>query len=202
VIYNDSNPHVSLVKLAHGLIKEKVKPGDIVIDATVGNGHDTVFLLDLVKPNGRVYGFDIQQTAIDSALTNLQDKPFIENLTLIRASHAEMCENIPPTYHGKISAVMFNLGFLPGGDKEIITQAGSTLIAVDSARLLLSANGIITILAYPGHEGGEIETDQVKNWCLALDPRLYEAKLLESDLNNPSAPKLFVVNKISQRKNK
>ncbi len=80
-----------------------------------------------------------------------------------------MAEKIPVQYHGKISAIMFNLGYLPGGDKTIITLANSTLLALNGASRLLSAGGIITLLAYPGHDGGDIETVQVKNWCEQLD---------------------------------
>lgn len=196
VISNVTKPPISLVKLAHSLIKNKVKSGDIVIDATLGNGHDTLFLLGLVKPNGKVFGFDIQQTAIDSARSILQDHLFTHCLTLVHASHAKMGDYIPLPYHGKISAVMFNLGYLPGGDKRIITQADSTLVALSCACQLLSASGIITVLAYPGHEGGEVETEQVKNWCLNLDPGQYQVRQFENHPENPSAPKLFVVSKI------
>lgn len=196
MIFNVFKQPTSLVKLAQSLINDKVKSGDIVIDATVGNGHDTAFLLDLVKPNGKVFGFDIQDAAIASTRAIFQDTPYMAGLTLIHGSHENMGETIPMAYHGNISAVMFNLGYLPGGDKRIITQANSTLAALASASQLLSTDGIITVLAYPGHEGGEMETDQVKHWCLTLDPESYQVKLFESRPDNPSAPKLFVVSKI------
>jgi len=195
VISNDTKPPISLVKLAHSLIKAKVKSDDSVIDATVGNGHDTLFLLELVGAKGKVFGFDIQGAAIDSARAILQGTSLLECLTLIQASHAKMGENIPPSYHSKISAVMFNLGYLPGGDKRIITQTDSTLAALSCASQMLITNGIITVLAYPGHEGGEIETDQVKRWCLALDPEHYQVKLFESQPDKTSAPKLFAITK-------
>ncbi len=190
-------PSISLVKLAHSLVKGKVKSGDIAIDATVGNGYDTLFLLELVKPMGKIYGFDIQQSAIDSAKKKLQGQSTAQCLTLFCANHADMPNKIPTDYHGKINAVMFNLGYLPGSDKRIITHTETTLTALFAACNMLSDNGIITIIAYPGHEGGENETDRVKNWCLALDPSHFEAQLFESQNENPSAPKLFVVNKIS-----
>jgi tRNA1(Val) A37 N6-methylase TrmN6 len=196
VISNASNPPASLVKLAHRLIKAKVKSGDIVIDATVGNGHDTLFLQGLVSPKGKVFGFDIQQAALDSTQAILQGNQTMECVTLIHTNHADMRKYIASPYHGNISAVMFNLGYLPGGDKRIITQTDSTLAALSSAKQLLSIDGIITILAYPGHEGGETETDQVKNWCLNLDPKRYQVNLFESQPDKPSAPKLFAITKM------
>lgn len=191
----DSKQPISLVKLAHNLIKDKVNPGDIVVDATVGNGYDTRFLLELVGRKGTVYGFDIQQASIDSARNLLQSYLMTDCLTLIHASHAEIHKFISSAYHGKISAVMFNLGYLPGGDKRIITQAESTLAALASASQLLSDSGIITALAYPGHEGGEMETDQVKNWCRSLDPAHFKVDLFESQPYKTSAPQLFTITK-------
>jgi tRNA A58 N-methylase Trm61 len=196
VISNDFKPRISLVKLAHSLIKEKVKYGDIVIDATVGNGHDTLFLLGLVKPGGKVFGFDIQQSAINATQNKVEKHPFAECVSLINASHEKMSECVSMDYRRKISAVIFNLGYLPGSDKRIITQANTTLAALASASELLSVSGIITILAYPGHEGGEIEADQVKNWCLSLDSTQYQVDQYESHSDKLSAPKLFVVKKI------
>ena len=118
-----------------------------------------------------------------------------ECLTLIHASHADMAEKIPVQYHGKISAIMFNLGYLPGGDKSIITQTDSTLTALNIASRMLSSNGIITILAYPGHQGGDLETDQVKNWCEQLDEDQFKISIVYSSENKESAPRLFVIRK-------
>jgi 16S rRNA C1402 N4-methylase RsmH len=126
---------ISLVNVAHNHIREVLRPGDIAIDATVGNGHDTLFLVGQVNPSGRVFGFDIQQAAIDStwlkAKAQGDGSPSSEILTLMQASHADMDDKIPRQYHGNISAVMFNLGYLPGGDKRIITRTDSTLTALN-----------------------------------------------------------------------
>lgn len=192
---NASKQPISLVKLAHSLVQAKVKPGDAVIDATVGNGHDTAFLLDLVKPNGKVFGFDIQKTALESTLINLGETPYQESLSLIHASHTEMAQNIPVAYYGKISAVMFNLGYLPRGDKRIITQAESTLVAFSAAIQMLSPKGIITVLAYPGHEGGKQEAEQVREWCrqLSLTAKHFQVVEHECLSNKAFAPILYEI---------
>jgi hypothetical protein len=197
VISNVLQQPISLVKLAHSLVKGKVKPGDIVIDATVGNGFDTQFLLELVKPAGKVFGFDIQLTAIESTKNKLMKVSTDQCLGLFCASHVEMARKVPADYHGTINAVMFNLGYLPGSDKRIITQAESTLAALSAACKLISTNGIITILAYPGHKGGEIEADHIKQWCLTLNAENFEATLFDTQTDKSSAPRLFVVHKIS-----
>ena len=138
---------ISLVNIAHNFIREVLRPGDIAIDATIGNGHDTVFLVEQVSPSGRVFGFDIQKAAIDSTWVKVEsccrtgerarsNEPLRPKcLTLIQASHADMAELIPTHYHGNISATMFNLGYLPGGDKSIITQIESTVMALNIANV-------------------------------------------------------------------
>jgi predicted methyltransferase len=196
VISNDTKHPISLVKLAHDAVKAQVKSGDIVVDATVGNGHDSHFLLDLIKPDGKVFGFDIQQAALTSTHQLLSAMTYYQCLTLIHDSHANMLEHIPVAYHGKIKVVMFNLGYLPGGDKHIITQADSTLSALNSACELLSSGGIMTVVAYPGHPGGNTETGQVSRWCDKLNKAHYQTKLIVSQADKTSAPVLFVVNKV------
>ncbi len=187
---------ISLVNVAHDLIRDILRPGDIAIDATVGNGHDTVFIAEQVGPSGHVYGFDIQQTAIDSTLEKFRQAQLSDCLTLIRASHADMSDKIPAHLHGKIKAIMFNLGYLPGGDKSVITLTDSTLTALTVAARILAVNGIITLLAYPGHQGGDLETDQVKNWCEQLDTKQFEINTIYSTEHKDTAPRLFVIRKL------
>lgn len=187
---------ISLVNVAHDLIRDILRPGDIAIDATVGNGHDTVFLAEQVSPSGRVYGFDIQQAAIDSTLEKFRQNRLSGYLTLIHASHADMGEKIPAQLHGKIRVIMFNLGYLPGGDKSVITLTDSTLIALTIAARILANNGIITLLAYPGHQGGDLETDQVEKWCKQLDAKQFEIRIIYSSEHKDTAPRLFAISKL------
>ncbi len=186
---------ISLVNTAHNLIKEVLHAGAIAIDATVGNGHDTLFLVEQVSPSGKVFGFDIQAAAVESTHQKCLQTPYPECLTLIHASHADMADRIPVHHHGTISVVMFNLGYLPGGDKAIITCTDSTITALQSASQLLSNQGIITIMAYPGHSGGDLETAQVKNWCEQLDAKQFKSRIIYSSENKASAPRLFVIQK-------
>ncbi len=178
------------------MVKATLNPGDIAIDATVGNGHDTLFLAEHISPYGHVYGFDIQLAAIETARQKFRETPLSECLTLIHASHADMTDNIPKQEHGKINAIMFNLGYLPGGDKSVITLTASTLSALTAACDILAGNGIITLLAYPGHPGGDQETDQVSNWCAQLDSKQFEVSTVYSTEAKDSAPRLFVIRKL------
>jgi len=148
-------------ELAHQLIRERVSQGDRTIDATVGNGHDTLFLSKCVGENGSVIGFDIQGAAITRAGELLADFPQVE---LHQMDHSELAKVV----REPVKAAMFNLGYLPSGDKSVITQSATTIAALEACRKLLLNGGIITIVIYTGHDGGMIESDAVKTWCSKL----------------------------------
>jgi tRNA1(Val) A37 N6-methylase TrmN6 len=190
---------ISLVNIAHELIKTTLGNGHIAIDATAGNGHDTLFLAQNVAPNGHVYGFDIQQAALDASLEKCRQQQLFACVSLFQTSHTDMAKKIPMPLHGKINAIMFNLGYLPGGDKQIITQTASTVAALTVASQLLSVNGIMTILAYPGHSGGDVETEAVKQWTERLPADHFAVRVINSAEVQLSAPRLFVINKIDDR---
>jgi Putative rRNA methylase len=187
----------SLLQHAHLILESHLNNGDIAIDATAGNGHDSLFLVQQVQPEGLVYCFDIQPAAIQSTHNRLCAADLRQFALLNQHSHAQMSEDIAPEHHGNIKAIMFNLGYLPHGDKSIITQADSTLQALNSALDLLAQNGILTILAYPGHQGGECETLQVTNWCYQLNPENFSVQLINSAEHKDSAPRLFVLQKLT-----
>ncbi len=186
---------ISLPETAHQIIEALLKDGDIAIDATVGNGHDTQFLARQVGSHGHIYGFDIQQQALNATRKRLSEHLLNDNVTLFHASHAEMQHRIPAECHGIVRAIMFNLGYLPGSDKSVITDAESTIIALTGACRLLARPGILTVLAYPGHTGGDTEMLQVQNWALHLEPTEFRCQIHESSIPKPNAPRLFCIEK-------
>jgi tRNA A58 N-methylase Trm61 len=145
---------------AHEMVAEVVKPGETVVDATAGNGHDTLFLAGLVGEQGRVVAFDVQEAAIESTRRRLEDAGVLERTELWAESHARMGERI----ESGVAAVMFNLGYLPGGDHELITRTEETLRALEVAVGLLRPGGVMTVVCYPGHEGGDEEAAAVRDW--------------------------------------
>jgi len=183
---------ISLTEQAHSIIKKHLKTGDIAIDATVGNGHDTLFLTQQVGSNGSVFGFDIQQQAIESTQDKLNNEATITNIQLFHCSHDQMEHFIPQEAQGRIKVIMFNLGYLPGSDKSIITQAESTLKALKSALNILGKTGIVTIAAYPGHSGGKSETDAIQQWHTQLNTDQYSMQTIYSS-EKETAPRLYII---------
>jgi len=158
-----------LTKRAQQAVGGILRPGDRAIDATVGNGQDTLFLAGRVAPDGRVIGFDIQPEALASAQRRLDQARLQHVARLLLCSHQQMTARIPADWSGQVSAVMFNLGYLPGGDKNQVTRADSTLPALDQALGLLSTGGLISLLVYRGHDGARDEAAAVQSWLSTLD---------------------------------
>ena len=125
--------------LAKDVLRQAVREGDRVADATMGNGHDTLFLAELVGPEGHVDAFDIQEGALKSTAELLEAHGLQSRVTLFRRSHAEIAEAVS----GNLSAVVFNLGWLPGGDHAVTTRCESTRTAILAALELLRPGGVL-----------------------------------------------------------
>lgn len=184
-----------LTQIAHETLAPLILPGDTVIDATVGNGHDTLFLAQKVGLQGKVYGFDIQQEALDICFQRLSDNNADKQVSLFHAGHETMPILVPVDSHmEKIKAIMFNLGYLPGGDKQRRTQLSTTLSALHFSLQSLSIDGAITILAYTGHSGGREECDAIKTW-LSTFKGTYDISYIKPQDTLNSPPELIIIKK-------
>jgi SAM-dependent methyltransferase len=163
-------------------IADALFPGARAIDATVGNGHDTLRLCELVGESGRVYGFDVQEDAVGRTRARLSEAGLLNRAELFCAGHERMAEFV----REPVDAVVFNLGWLPGAKHAVTTAAETTLCAVSQAAALLKPGGILTICIYPGHEEGRKERDALQHWAAALDPK-YDA-LWKRYLNQKNDP--------------
>jgi len=158
----------NVLEVARRLIVERIQPGELAIDATMGNGNDTLFLCKTVGEQGRVIAYDIQPEAMEKTRVRLEREGVLDRVELVLASHEEMSRITE-----KPAAIMFNLGYLPGGDKEITTKAESTIRAIEAGISLLRPGGIMTIIVYWGHPAGETEKEAVAHYCQKLDQTQY-----------------------------
>lgn len=161
-------PGISLAGEVRRFLKERIGEGDMVIDATVGNGHDALFMAMLIGESGRLYGFDIQPEALAATANRLAASHVARRATLFLHSHATMASVLPEGVSGHVSCIMFNLGDLPGSDKSLSTDAESTRSALKQAVDLLSPGGVISILACRGHPSGEDEYHAITRWLESL----------------------------------
>jgi predicted methyltransferase len=179
------------LQFAQFLIGRVVQTGDVVIDATVGNGHDTLFLSNQVGANGLVYGFDIQQEALAEARRRLEAAHVETPVQFYRVGHEKMAGAIPLDRVGHVRAVMFNLGYLPGGNRSIITRPITTIAALQAAISLLAPGGLITVVLYTGHDGGAEEADAVLAWARHLDQERFQV-LSYQFVNQRNQPPMLV----------
>lgn len=180
---------------AKSLAEEIIKPGDLVVDATCGNGHDTSFLSELTGSQGKVFSFDVQQQAIENAKELCRT---LNNISFITDSHANIDAYLE---HGSlIKAAMFNLGYLPKGDKSITTEYRSTISAIEKIFSMLSAGGRIIIVVYHGHPEGKVEKEALTEFLGEWSQK--EASILEYRFINQrnDAPYVLCIEKTANEK--
>lgn len=168
------------------LISDHVHPGAFCIDATMGNGNDTELLCRLAGPSSSVLAFDIQPEAIAHTNARLEaafpDGP--RNDRLILDSHARLADYASPE---SADCIVFNLGYLPGGDHHIATKTQTTLRALEQSLTLLKKGGLLSVCIYSGGDTGFEEKDAVLDWLSRLDPRCYLV-LVTQYYNRPNNP--------------
>jgi predicted methyltransferase len=180
-----------VLPFAKTLLETAITSGDIVVDATLGNGHDTVFLANLVGEHGHVYGFDIQKKALINSQHHLEESRLINRVTLFKKGHEQISSCIPPTHHGKITAAIFNLGYLPGGDKSIVTKPATTISAVEQLLSIMAPEGIIVIVIYHGHPGGDVERNSLLQYVKTIDQK--KADVLQYNFINQANYPPFII---------
>lgn len=180
--YSDKNA----LKLAHAHIRAHIKEGDIAVDATAGKGRDTLLLSELVGDTGHVYAFDIQKAAVDATRTLLESHGKT-NVTLLLESHDRLCD-----YVQSANAVVFNFGFLPGGDHSVFSQSETSIRAIEAALDILTEDGFVSLCIYYGGDTGFEERDSILAFLEGLDQKRYTV-MLQSFFNRKNCPPLFAV---------
>ena len=177
------------LEMAHDFLAQVITKDDVVLDATMGNGHDTLFLAKLAK---QVYAFDIQEQALEKTSQRLQEAG-LTNAELILQGHETVDQFVREAKAGIV-----NLGYLPSADKSIITQPQTTIEALEKLCHLLVKGGRIAIMIYYGHEGGDIEKDVVMDFVSQLPQQEYTATIYRTlnQINNP--PFLVMIEKLER----
>ena len=176
-----------VLQYAQHLLKDSVEEGDTVVDATAGNGHDTLFLAQLVGDNGQVYAFDVQKSAVDATLHRLLDNGLEHRALVLHTGHEEIAKHVQKP----VAAAIFNLGYLPGSDHDIITKPNTTIQAIQALLDLLKVGGIIVLVIYHGHEGGKEERDAVIDYVSKL-PQKFVHVLRYEFLNQQNDPPFII----------
>lgn len=182
----------NLVNISGDIINKHVKENMFVLDGTVGNGNDTLLLSSLVGEKGKVYGFDIQDLAIENTKKLLVKNNIYDNVDLICDSH----ENLKTYILDKLDFAIYNLGYLPRGDKNVITKKTSTVYSITQALELLKKNGILIAVSYVGHEGGKNENEGLEGLLTSLDSKIFSVLKYNYINNSNNPPIMYVVEKL------
>jgi 16S rRNA C1402 N4-methylase RsmH len=145
-----------------------------------------------VGGRGKVLAIDIQSEAIQTTAARVRELLLSERVSVHQESHAKLGERLTGC-EGTVAAVMFNLGYLPGGDKAVITEPGSTLQALKAAVKILRPQGVVTVIAYRGHDGGQDEAEAVAEVAEEQRGLGYEVEVIESDPSNQHSPVMTVI---------
>lgn len=188
------------IQVVHCLLKEALTKADLIVDATAGNGHDTLFLAEHCKPTATIYAFDIQEEALLNANKLIQSNKDSLNIPtnkieFIQDSHSELEKYI----EAKIDAVIFNLGYLPGADHDLTTKEDTTLKAIKICLNKLSVNGFLAIVMYPGHEEGFREYQAIQNFTELLSKTTFTVGWYKMINHNIKAPTLCWIEKVGER---
>ncbi|WP_312423013.1 tRNA (mnm(5)s(2)U34)-methyltransferase [Anaerospora hongkongensis] len=177
--------------MAHQAVLMRLTQAKCIVDATAGNGRDTLFLAQHSREDARIWAFDIQEQAINNTRRLLLDNRCLTKVECILDSHCAIDQYVKE----KVDIVTFNLGYLPGADHAVTTRGQTTIEAINKSIQLLNKNGIITIVAYPGHAPGKEENDQVFKHVSSLPQSEFHVGCWQmlNQVNEP--PVLYVVEK-------
>lgn len=181
------------MRYSHTLLKEILVEGDWAIDATMGNGNDTLLLAELVGASGKVFGFDIQEAAVKNTQTKLTQAALQQRAELFLQGHETIDTVLPED--APIKACIFNLGYLPKSDKKIITLPHTTKYALEAAKKRLVPKGRIIIVAYYGHPGGQRELETIQEYCQNLPQEEFNVLSYQFINQKNSPPILFCIEK-------
>ncbi|WP_317367014.1 class I SAM-dependent methyltransferase [uncultured Tyzzerella sp.] len=179
---------INTTNLAKNFIKENISNGDIVIDATMGQGNDTLFLRQLVGENGFVYAFDIQKEAIEATKYRLIENNVYNSVSLILDGHQNIDKYIG---NDVISCVVFNFGYLPKGNHNIATKPDTSIIAIKKCLQLLKIKGVISLCVYQGGDTGFEEKDAILDFVKNLDYNKYTV-IVSDFFNRPNYPPIHI----------
>lgn len=183
----------NVIQFAQQAVASKLKSGAKVLDATAGNGKDTLYFAQKVGAGGRVYAFDIQTQALANCQALLQRHQLADRVKLIAACHANIDQHLATPIDGAI----FNFGYLPGGDKQITTLANSSLLAIEQTLNLLKADAIAALVIYSKHAAGKIEQRAIEAYLAGLSQQRFNVLRYQFANRPPTAPYALICHKIA-----
>lgn len=181
------------VAFAQHILLPYVQQANCLVDATAGNGYDTLYLAKNSPVSAKVWAFDLQSLAIEATKKRLQAEALAHKVTCLVESHENIGQVLPS--NERIDVAMFNLGYLPTGNHHFTTKADTTIKALQNLMPYIGQNGIVSIAAYPGHEEGRREAQALHTFLAELDQKKYHVAKLQMLNQIHEPPVLFLLQK-------
>lgn len=181
----------NVVSVVHRLLETKLKEAKCIVDATCGNGNDTLFIAEK-SSKAEIWAFDIQAKACEKTRKLLEANNLVDKVNIIHDSHERILKYVTIP----IDVCVFNLGYLPGDKNGTATTTNSTLSALTSVLAMLNLEGIVSIAAYPGHSEGKMETEAVHNYLQTLDKKVFTVSSWVMINHAVSAPRVYFIEKV------
>lgn len=183
--------NLQITELCHHFIKAHIHKGSFCIDATTGNGNDTVFLCKLCGKTGHVLAFDIQEQAVQNTILRLTDEGLADRADVILDSHCNMQKYMPAE---SVDCIVFNFGYLPGGDHSISTRPDTSINAIAAGLRLLKSGGLMSLCIYSGGDTGFKERDAILEYVRILDSKKYSVLRIDyyNRPHNPPIPVMII----------
>lgn len=176
-----------ITDFCHRFLQDYIMENDRCLDATAGNGNDTEFLCRMAGPGGKIYAFDIQKEALEHTRRRLEEAGLLERAVLIEDGHEHMRDHVKEL----MSVIVFNFGYLPGGDHRIATRSETSIIAVRQGLDLLKQGGVMSLCIYSGGDTGYGERDALLKFLQELDAKKWLV-IVNSFYNRKNDPPLPV----------
>ncbi|WKY43865.1 class I SAM-dependent methyltransferase [Eubacteriaceae bacterium ES2] len=189
-----SSNSLRVTDLVWTFLKPVIKEGDTVMDATAGNGHDTLKLAQSVGSNGCVFAFDLQETAIRNTRKLLDENGLLDRVKLFQGDHSSFDAYLAESAVSGFKAIVINLGYLPGGSRQIVTKTESSRKLLEKCLDHLEDQGLITVCLYPGHPEGEKEAKALLEWAGQLKKPFIAHHFITLNRNQP--PSLLMIQKM------
>lgn len=185
---------LSPVQVVHQLLLERIRTARILVDATAGNGHDTLFLALNSPGNAKIFAFDIQAVAIENTQRLLWGNQQAGKVQLIHDSHTRLADYVQE----KADVILFNLGYLPRGNKTITTCSNHTMSAVKTSLQKLNPNGSLGVVAYPGHAAGALEAEALAEYLQSLPTAEFSVVCIKMFNHQANVPIAYIVEKLRE----
>ncbi|MDR3593016.1 MAG: class I SAM-dependent methyltransferase [Negativicutes bacterium] len=180
------------VEMAQRLLTERLPAAGCAVDATAGNGRDTLFLAKKTAPHAQLWAFDIQTSALANTQKLLVEHGLADKVRLVHDCHSRIASHI----QGTVDIVMYNLGYLPGGDRALTTGRETTIASLTGVLPQLALGGLITVVAYPGYPAGRVEHEAVRLFLAALPQNEFTVGCWSMLNQRNDPPLLYIIQRI------